>query len=261
MRLRMLMPAGTVVLAAALAFVPAAGAAGGSTIASAPQVTPGTQYFGDTSTGTLSGDCPADYWSASLAAGDQVTVDWASQFDSENEDYANTLYVYPAGTTDFSINNMSPAQEFSIGSNHRAESIFKANKAGSYPLVFWRHYYCGGGPGGPYDFTVAVKHSTVLALGPVKKLKSGKGDVAIGVHNPDGQPITDPALRVALRASWRGHRTRELAVGSPTNGAVLLTAKLPRSARGKKVTFRAASSGEAYLPARSSSRSLTVKRR
>ena len=73
-------------------------AAGGSDIASAPQVTPGAENFGDTNTGHIYGDCPADYWNLPLVAGDRAIVDWQSAVDSRNYDYARTLSIYPEGT-------------------------------------------------------------------------------------------------------------------------------------------------------------------
>jgi hypothetical protein len=245
------------VLALGLSSATVAQAAGGSNIASASQVAPGTQNFGDTNTGHYSGDCPADFWNLSLAAGDRATVDWTSLTDSHDSDYANTLSVWPAGTTDFSINNGSPQQRFFVGSNHQAESIFSANRTGSYPLVFWRDSYCGG-TGGPYNFTVTVKHSAVLFLGSVKKLAGRSGTLSVGVHTPDGQPITDGGLRVAVRGSWAGHKASELASGAPADGKTALSVKLPKSARGKKVSIRAFAQGADYLPARSSVRTVRV---
>jgi hypothetical protein len=239
---------------------PAALAAGGSSIESAPQITPGVQTFGDTNTGKLKGCAAADYWNLSLRAGDQAIVDWTSLTDSNGRDYANELSVYPSGTTDFSINNNDPAHEFSVGDNDRAESIFSANSTGSYPLIFWRGSGSCSTPGGPYNFTVTVKHSAVLFLGSVKKLAGRSGTLSVGVHAPDGQPITDGGLRVALRGSWPGHKASELASGTPTNGAAKLSVKLPKSARGKKVSIRAVAQGADYLPARSSVRTVRVGR-
>jgi hypothetical protein len=251
----------TTTIAAALAFAPGpAQAAGGANIASAPSITPGTQYFGDTNTGTYSGDCPADYWNLTMAAGDEATVDWTSLTDSRDSNWANTLYVWPAGTTDFSINNRDPQEGFEVGDNHNAESIFTASGAGTYPLMFWRSGHCGG-DGGPYSFTVAVRHSVVLALGSVKGLSDRKGPVTVGVFTPDGQPITDPNLRVALRASWSGRKAHDVAVGSPNSGSVTFTVTLPKSTRGKRVSLKAASSGDNYRPSRSATRTVKVKRR
>jgi hypothetical protein len=245
---------------AVLALCGVTAAAGGANIASAPSVAPGTQTFGDTNNGDYSGDCPAEYWNLTLAAGDQATVDWTSITDSRDDDFANTLYVWPAGTTDFSINNRRPQDSFTIGSNHNAESIFTASSAGTYPLMFWRDDFCGG-TGGPYSFTVTVRHGVVLSLGSVKGLSDRKATVSVGVFAPDGQPITDPNLRVALRASWSGRKTHDVAVGSPNGGAVSFTVTLPKSTRRKRVSLRAVSSGEGYRPGHSATRTVKVKRR
>jgi hypothetical protein len=250
----------TTAIAAALVFgAGPAQAAGGANIASAPSVAPGTQYFGDTNNGKYSGDCPADYWNLAMAAGDQATVDWTSLTDSQGYDYANTLYVWPAGTTDFSINNRDPQESFGVGDNDMAESTFTAGAAGTYPLMFYRRSECGG-TGGPYSFTVAVRHSVVLSLGSVKGLSDRKGPVTVGVFTPDGQPITDPNLRVALRASWSGRKSHDVAVGSPSGGSITFTVTLPKSTRGKRVSLKAASSGDNYRPGHSAARTVKVKR-
>jgi hypothetical protein len=251
----------TTAIAAALAFAAGpAQAAGGANISSGPSVAPGTQYFGDTNDGKYSGDCPADYWNLAMAAGDQATVDWTSLTDSNGDDYANRLYVWPAGTTDFSINNRDPQESFEVGDNHLAESIFTAGETGTYPLMFYRRFECGG-TGGPYSFTVAVRHSVVLSLGSVKGLSDRKGPVTVGVFTPDGQPITDPNLRVALRAGWSGRKQHDIAAGSPNGGAVSFAVTLPKATRGKRVSLRAISGGESYRSAHSATRTVNVKRR
>ena len=237
-------------------------AAGGSSISSAPQIAPGAQNFGNTSSGFWQG-CPADYWNLSLVSGDEATVDWATEHDSQGTRYANQLEVYNAGVTDFSINNVEPSSEFRIGSNDRAESVFTANTDGIYPLIFIREGFCShtSGYGGPFDFTVSVRHAVVLSLGAVKKLASRKGVVRVSVHDPDGQPVSDPSLTVTLVGSWSGHKNQLLGSGSPTNGVVVLTVRLPKSARHRKVSVRASAHGAGYLPAQSSAKSVLVSRR
>jgi hypothetical protein len=125
--------------------------------------------------------------------------------------------------------------------------------------MFWRDDFCGG-TGGPYSFTVTVRHATVLSLGSVKSLSHRRGVVSVGVYTPDGQQITDAGLRVSLRASWPGRKAHEVASGSPSNGAVAFSVNLPKSTRGKRVSLRAVSSGESYRPAHSASRTVKVKR-
>jgi hypothetical protein len=235
-------------------------AAGGSDIASAPQVTPGAENFGDTNTGHIYGDCPADYWNLPLVAGDRAIVDWQSAVDSRNYDYARTLSIYPEGTTDYSINNVSPGAEFNIGSNHRAESVFAAGSTGNYPLVFFRDDYCGA-TGGPYSFTVTVRHSLSVYLGSVKNLSDRSGVLTVGVHRFDGEPITDGNVRVALRGSWSGHKTSDLATGTPADGKATLSVHLPKSARKKTVSIRAVAAGSGYLTARSGLRTVKVGRK
>jgi hypothetical protein len=243
---------------------PSALAAGGPDIASGATVQPGQQMFGDTSAGNLHECSPADYWNLPLLAGDKATVDWASLTDTHGTDYAVYLDLYDAGTTDFSINNAEPIEEYRIGSNHRAESVFAAGRAGTYPLIFWmngENKNCeGNDTGGPFNFTVYVAHAVVPALGSVKGLADRRGSVTLGAHRPDGQPITDQALRLTLMAAWRGHKSQPVASASPTNGTATVGVHLPKSAAGRKVTFRAAAAGTGYRSARSAARKLRIRK-
>jgi hypothetical protein len=240
---------------------PAALAAGGSSIASASPVVPGVQNFGDTNTGVFR-DCPADYWNLSLRAGDRATVDWMTLTESSGSryaEYADSLRVYPRGTTDFSINNVDSAYQFSTGSNHHAQSVVSAGSTGIYPLIFYSYHLCS--TGGPFNFTVTIKHSAVLFLNKVKTFAGGRIQAKVGVHTPEGEPITDSALRVRLIGSWPGHKARTLGTGSPSDGSVTLSISLPKSAWGKKVTVRAKASGGDYLNAQSGVRTVQVRNR
>jgi hypothetical protein len=229
-----------------------AGASGGS-IESSTYVAAGQQQFGNTGNGTFK--CgPADFWRLQLIAGDVATVDW----ETSQADFANELFVYGAGTTDFSINNDDPQNQFSIGDNNRAESIFTAGTSGAYPLIFTGRG-CNGDQNnhGPYDFTVAVSHRAVLALGPVGSLKRRTGTVTVGVHTPDGSPITEPALQVDLRGTWRGH-SHLLASGSPSNGSVTFNVTLPAGTRGRAVGIQAKAHGPGYQSSQTRSKRVNV---
>jgi hypothetical protein len=237
---------------------PAAVAAGGPNIASGTLVTPGQQMFGDTSAGEY--NCgPADYWNLPLLAGDRARIDWTSLQDSDGIDYASGLALFPAGTTDFSINNVEPAEEYYLGSNHRAESVFAAGTSGTYPMVFTMSGCGGSTPGGPFNFTAYVTHAIVVSMGSVSGLADRRGSVTVRAHRPDGQPLSDPAVHVSLIAAWRGRKPHPVATASPVNGKARLAVKLPQSTRGKKVTLRAVASGTGYRAARSASRKVRVQ--
>jgi hypothetical protein len=240
---------------ALIAVCPQQALATGGSIEAATVVTPGEQAFGNTTNGTFR--CgPADFWRLQLTAGDTAIVDW----ETTQHDYANELYVYPAGTTDFSINNEDPQDRFSIGENNRAESVINAGATGTYPLIFAGRGCNGDGSNaGPYDFTVAVRHVAVLGLGSLGGLKSGAGTVRVGVHTPDGSPVTDPSLRVDFRGTWRG-RSHLLGSGSPSDGTVFFTVKLPAGARGRTVSFQAKAHGPGYRNSHTGSKRVKVRR-
>jgi hypothetical protein len=100
--------------AVSLAAASAGPAQADSTCAAAMLITTGTQHFGNTLCRDAPGDpCPDhEYWKFNLLAGDRVAIDWQI---TGNADYACCLSVFPADTTDFSINNVSALRYFAFG--------------------------------------------------------------------------------------------------------------------------------------------------
>jgi hypothetical protein len=227
-------------------------AGGGASIASAPTVVFGQHTFGTTETGTY--QCyPAEFWNLSLGAGDQVTIDWASV----NRYYAYKAYIYPAGTTDFSINNVSPLENFYLGENNHAEGVFATGTAGSYPLIFVSGS-CNTKTPGPYDFTVTDQHSLVATLKQYLHIKtttviSASASLASGAPAPDGLVFT-------LTASWPGGGTASYNAAS-AGGALTFPLALPETAKGKKATIIVTRPADAqFLAAKSAQLEVPVGR-
>jgi hypothetical protein len=203
-------------------------AGGGADIASAPTVVFGQHEFGNTNKGVY-GSCPdaAEYWLVSLRAGDQATIDW----ETTDSDYAGGLRVFPAGTTDFSLNNTNPLQYFSLGSNNHAESVFNVGSSGVYPIVFIGD--CEGS-GGPYDFTATVQHALVPTLKNYVHIKTTT-TVTATVSLADGSPVPD-GLGFALTVSWSGKESVTY-TATTAAGALAFPLALPETALGKTATL------------------------
>jgi hypothetical protein len=212
---------------------------GGANIASAPTIVPGQQEFGNTTDGCFENCDGADFWKLSLIAADQVTIDWETSPTNECSDGgADQLAIWAIGTTDYSINNDSPIQNFGIGSNQKAESTFTASTTGVYPVMFRSCY--DQSSGGPYDFTVLIRHKVVVGLADqtrslLQRARQGgrlprHGVLDVLVHNADGGAISG-AVGGTLSGYWSGswHKlTGAIAAG----GQVLLRYQLPASVHG-----------------------------
>jgi hypothetical protein len=234
---------------ASLATASAALADSGS-IAGAPVIVAGQQEFGNTMTGgVVGGDdpCYRSYWLLNVTAGDAVTVDWESQ-------ESNTILdVFPAGTTDYNVDNTSPLQDQGLNSNDKNELTFTASSTSTLPFSF--RSGCDSNPG-PYDFTVYLTHAMSVALSPVQAALAGTA--TIGVHNPDGVPLSGPPIVVTLQVSGAGVPWTTLGSGSPTNGAANVSYTVPAALDGKNAKFRAVGSGAGYATATSASQTVRM---
>jgi hypothetical protein len=214
------------------ALIPAtAGAAGGSNVASAPTVVYGQHTFGNTATGEY--DCgPAEFWNLSMKAGDQVTIDWAT---AEGR-YANQAFIYPAGTTDFSINNVEYLHYYNIGSNNHAEAVFSTGVGGSYPLIFAASGCNDDHNAGPYDFTATVQHGLTIALQQYAHIRTTT-TIAASANLVDGTPVPD-GTAFNLSVTWP-NPSHEAATYTATSvgGAFSFPLALPASSLGKTATL------------------------
>jgi hypothetical protein len=215
-----------------LALPAGASAAGGSNIASAPPVVYGQHTFGTTATGSVENCYPAEYWSLPMKAGDQVTIDWATS----DPDFAYKARVYPAGTTDFSINNISPLEIYYVGSNNHAEAVFKSGVSGSFPLVFIGRDGCSERSPGPYDFTVTIQHALTISLKSYTHIRTTT-TIAASANLVDGTTVPD-GMAFNLAVSWPNpNHESALYTATSVGGAFSFPLALPESARGKKATL------------------------
>lgn len=217
-------------LLAALAPAPAS-AAGGSNIATAPNVVYGQHTFGNTGRGEW--DCgPAEFWNLAMNPGDQVTVDWAAA----DRDYAVKAVIYPAGTTDFSINNVESVVYAYIGENNHAEMTFSTGTAGSYPLIFEASGCGSGGHPGPYDFTVTLQRALTISLKNYTHIRTTTV-ISASANLADGSPVPD-GMAFTLTVGWHSpDHESVLYTATSVGGAFSFPLSLPETAKGKKATL------------------------
>jgi hypothetical protein len=116
------------------------------------------------------------------SAGDDVTLDWETQ---QPELYMDLL---PIGTTDFTFLDVAPLAQQTVQANYKAEATYTVPQDGQLPFEFKSDTGCQEPPA-PYDFTATIQHGVVLSLtGPATLPMIST--IAVGVHTPDGAPIT-----------------------------------------------------------------------
>jgi len=244
----------TGVLVTALAVVLASAlpvsAAGGTSIAGAPAVTPGVQQFGNTAAGSVIGCRHSQFWTLNVVAGDEVTIDW------ESASVWPFLEILPVGTTDFSLGDTRYFANFSLNSNGKARSIFTAPTTGAMPVMFQTYQSCADSAHGPYDFTFYIKHATVASFQRPAAL-GHTGTLQVSVHNPDGAAITsgvEALVQVRLGSEAWASVGSAIVTADPTPVAYTL----PTSYAGRTAQVRVVASGVGYLSAASATASVPV---
>jgi hypothetical protein len=184
-------------------------------------------------------------------AGDAIQIDW------EALNGGVTLNLLPAGTTDFNFPQATPLTSGGLSAaNNKGELKYQAAGAGNVPVEFIVRDGGGGSCGrvfqapGPYNFTLLVTHALNLALPNVGTLRPA-GALTVAVHNPEGGPINDPAVRVEVQIKGRGS-WYTIGVAGVTTSAAVVPFKIPRRLRHQHVTLRALANGVGYGPASSS---------
>jgi hypothetical protein len=242
-----------VALATALGMFVAVGdafAEGGKTIAGAPLVAFGQQEFGNTANGgeeeapcVLGKKAYESWWSISVIAGDEVTIDWESPRADWNE-----LKLYEVGATDYTFTQIRPAVSGHVNENGKAQVVFNAHRSGAVPLAFAAYPGCESEVG-PYNFTATVLHAVVLFM-PRRTHLPPSGTVSVTVHNPEGGPINNPAVQVEVQLRIHGSWHR-IGTGSVVNSAASVKYSLPSRYQHQRAAIRAIARGNEYKTASS----------
>ena len=229
-------------MATLLVAASSASADGGKSIASAPTAVYGQQEFGNTANGQADPSSCSDlnsWWLLPVAAGDDITV------DVEHHSAITWLRVYPVGTTDFTWRGARPTVE-SLWPADQKEINFTAEQSGVMPLLFNVNATCvQSRDPGPYDFTAIVNHGVRLSVPPTSRLSLG-GAMTIGVHTPDGDAISDPALDVALQVLDASHHWTTVGHASPSSGTANVGYAIPSGLVRRMLQMRAVAAGPSY---------------
>jgi hypothetical protein len=228
-------------------------------IAGAAAVVWGQQTFGNTANVTPDANGTSnDYWVLDVTAGDQVTIDWAGQLDNDGNGPA--LLVFPLGTTDYNVDNTTPLQNQDLNANGMNELQFTVNVTGTMPLDFEtgsNDFYGQSESTEPFNFTAGVRHAVVLGV-PSESALALHGSLTVGVHNPDGDPITTPALGIYLQMKAPGQSWTNIGTSTPSAGAATISYSIPSSAGGYRVAIRVVAAGAGYTTTVSATRDVEV---
>jgi hypothetical protein len=233
----------------AFGFASSALAAGGQNIASAPVPYYGVQEFGNTSSDNgedpgVPYGCPggdSSWWKIPVKGGDQITVDF--------EGNADTMLVYPVGTTDFNVQS-THSLRFDTAGNDKQQARFYAPRDGWRPIDF---FACGNGgaPGpGPYDFTAYVRHGLALQL-KASGYASHQTKFYLRVDTPDGEPVNSKSLigDVQRQDAQEGNRwitSFHVYPSKPYNGKWNFSYHWMRYMQGRSVNVRVVVHGPGY---------------
>jgi hypothetical protein len=252
----------TVALFAAITASPAL-AEGGKTIAGAPIIAFGQQEFGNLNSGASEpAGCGTtrhlEWWLLPVVAGDEVQIDWEIS-SYESADQLGAILVYPIGTNDFNVGNQNPIVTSSPNSQGKNELDVTSSETGNLVLVVDSDYgSCNQDAPFAYDFTASVSHRVVLGLPQLRRIRSG-GLIQVGVHTPDGSPVSGPQPTVKLSILVRG-RWRAAGSAAVSDGLAAITASPPAAAIGTSTKLRALSTGGGgYLAATSRTETVRIR--
>lgn len=235
----------------ALAAAPAT-AAGGTSIATAPLVTPGVAQSSDTATdstvvgtdGSQVTGCWIDfeYWRLALGAGSVLTISGSEGVPASSFEVG----VFPPGTSNASIGTTAA---LASGFPEQGRVLrFTAPAGGTYVLVAGPN--CYNGMNGPYSFVATVaappagsaaSQRPVVTLPPLGGLPRS-GVLVASVRTAAGAPIGDARLELTLEATvvaaGAGAAPIILARATPAGGAAHFRFRLPAMLHARSVRLR-----------------------
>ena len=237
---------------AALA-VAAPARADSSTIVGEPIVVPGHEEFGNSTGDTDVGRGDSvSYWGLPVIAGDHVSIAYSLSGDEVD---AFNLFAMPVGTR--TLYNVVGLVFHRIKQNvgFRAHGIMRyvAPQTGTEPLAF----AFGSASEGPYDFTATVRHRADMRLPGIHRI-ARHGTLHVQAHDPDGKPLTNDKLSIAVQYEASRHHWQTIGRGHPRHGVARVAYSLPARLAGHTVDFRARASGGGYFTLKTGSRRARV---
>jgi hypothetical protein len=256
---------GLAAFALAAVCVPAAAAAGGTSIAAAPFAQAGVGQSSDSATdatvvgsrGSQVTGCWLDfeYWRLRLEAGSRIAISGTEGPSASNYE----IGAFPPGTTDASIGSTA-ALASGLPDGGRVLR-FTAPTSGAYVLVAGPN--CYNGMNGPFSFVVTVTAGSsppaaaqrpLLVLTPISRL-ARQGVVVASVHGAGGTAISDTHLVLSLDATWSGHGAPTvIATATASGGEARFRFLLPATLTASSVRLRVVSAASpGYLASASAS--------
>jgi hypothetical protein len=258
---------GLCVLVAFCAGVARATDGGGGTIATAPIAPVGSPQIGNTSSFPDACGNGYEFWTLPLKKGDLVKITWGAPAA------VDTLALWPPGTVD----SFHAACLYQSGWSGWATSPVLSDSnatptttrlsqtvvptTGSYPLLFLDT--TGTASAGAYSFTAVVLHAASVSL-PHRSTLPGAGTLKASVRAPDGSPINDPTLKLALNGYWSTRAgappsAHKLATATTTNGSATFGYSLPPRVWGKKIRVDISGGGSSYQAVNSPKEPVNVR--
>jgi hypothetical protein len=233
----------TVLTGASLVAAPAASAAGGASIANAPQLTSGAKYSA-TFPRSYRHNPTTEFWRVYLVAGDYFSLDGTTDREARYLD----VKLFPAGTNDASLARKAPLDQASLNTVIR----FAAPQTGTYPLEVTcdRNRACGA-----VEFAVYIALEVDLYIPPSARLRLS-GMFTVTVRTPEDRPVTGRGLIVNLYGLWKGNFAsvthHVLGSAEVVSGKANIMYRLPAGLVGKTVSLQATAAGKGYLATSSS---------
>ena len=228
--------------AASLAVTPAAGAAGGSSIAAAPFLRARVSYFANYSSDHLHGG-NTEFWKVRLVAGEFFSLDGTRSAAARYF----TARVFPVGTDDANFRRKSAVDQGRLS----AVIGLTVPRSGTYPIAVT----CGNTKQcGAMRFSVSIANQVDLYV-PHSARLALTGRFTVAVRTPEGKPITNRRLVVSLYGLWRDTSAsmthHVLGSSEAIGGEATFTYRLPPALAGKVISLQATAGGTGYRAASS----------
>lgn len=229
---------------ASLAIASPTGAAGGTSLKTAPFMSSGETYTANFSSDHLHGG-NAEFWKPRLVSGDELSLDGTR---SRQARYL-AARIFPAGTDDATLARRRPLYEGKLSSLIQ----LVAPQTGAYPL----EVTCGTkGRCGAIKFVVSITHEVSLYVARATSLAM-KGTFTVVVRSPVAHVLTSRSLIISLYGLWPDNNSRSLThhvIGSAitVDGKAKVDYQLPPGLTGQTISLQATSAGSGYRSASSS---------
>ena len=223
---------------------------GGTTIASAPTITPGQRVFGNTASepvvdvGVPCVLYSGQWWLLDLRAGDRVEVIWENPAPAEHF----SICVFGAGGTDARPGRLV-MRSTRVHPPHSGGATFLAAATWAHPLFIGHIGFINprSGDPGPYSILTSVLHRALVYVPRLLRVTL-RGKLVADIRTPEGEPVTASGLQLRLVGIWKDKphlppSKHVLAAASPSSGVAVFPYTLPRKLAGRVIGLRVVGGG------------------